>query len=187
MSRLPATKASQISIRSWRKRLSLCAAAVPDLSELPQQAKSWLKAAEFKCRSSLACLPSSAALRKILIHMALDHHAHAALFKAVYMKRGCFSLCVLPPPSCKPLPISSPPPSSVLCLHPPPPPPLSLSLNRSPFSSDKGGLAVNGLNWHTQMHKLIHHTGAKLHKIDRRPFFISKQFSFIPLRRRDGS
>lgn len=79
------------------------------------------------------------------------------------------------PPSCLPLSISSP--SSLSCtLSPSPPPscPRSLFLSLlTPFSGDKGGLAVNGLNWHTQMHKLIHHTGTKLHKTDRRPFFIS--------------
>lgn len=44
---------------------------------------------------------------------------------------------------------------------------LPLSLSTALLSPvTKGGLAVNGLNRHTQMHKLIHHTEAKLHKID---------------------
>lgn len=120
--RLPATKASQISI--WKKvALSLCAAAVLDLSELLQQAKSWLRAAEFKNVHSPR-LPSPAALRKMLIHGALDHPALTALFKAEeYEKRMLPTVCLTPLPA-SPVPSLPPPPSPVLCLHRLPPPPL---------------------------------------------------------------
>lgn len=137
--RLPATKASQISI--WKKvALSLCAAAVLDLSELLQQAKSWLRAAEFKNVHSPVCRPLLPYVK--CSFMGLWITPLSLLYsKQKNMKRGCFPLCVLPlflPPPLHlfpllPLRYSA----SIVC-------PLPLSLNRPPFSSDKRGF---GSKW----------------------------------------
>lgn len=75
------------------------------------------------------------------------------------------TVCLTPLPASL-FPSLPPPPSPLLASVALPPPPLSLlTALLSPVT--KGGLAVNGLNRHTQMHKLIHHTEAKLREIDR--------------------
>lgn len=143
----------------------MCAAAALDLNKLLQQAKSWLKAAEFNRCSLLACLCKN----------ALDRHALTALFKAEDMKTRCFALCALPPfllASFHYFPLLPLLYSASIAL----PLPLSPARSTALYSPvTKGGL-VNELNEYAQMHKLIYHTEAKQNKIDRRPF-ISKHFT----------
>lgn len=77
-----------------RKWLFLC--VQPQDLDLLEASPTSQISRDFKCRSSLASLPSPAASRKTLIHRALDRHALTAPFKAENMKRGCFPLCLTP-------------------------------------------------------------------------------------------
>lgn len=94
---LPATKASQISIRSWRKCLSLCVQpqSWTSVSSSNNREVGW-GAAEFKCCSLLACVPSPATLNYSFterwITMRLLLYSKQNIFK-----RGCLPQCVLPP------------------------------------------------------------------------------------------
>lgn len=187
---LPATKGSQISIRSWRKWFSLCVQpqSWTSVSSSNQSNFGWeqqsLKAAAYLP----VCHPLSPYVKRSFTELWIT--TSSLLYSKQKIWKEDASYCVSSPPSCLPLSISSP--SSLSCTLLPSPLfilpslPVSPSLSLNSFLLWQRGF---GSKWAqlAQMHRLIHHTGAKLQKTDRRPFFISEQFSFIPLSRRDWS
>lgn len=193
---LPATKASHIfPAAGGGGSLFVCSR-----SPGPQQAPptSQILAEQRLKRSSPICRPLPF-YPKSSFPMLWIIARSCSVLKAEYMKRGCSQLCVcvcayicvcvcvtpLPASLFRSLP---PPPSPALGLHHPPPLalPLSLSLlTLFPFSGNKRGFASKMGSVGT--HRYTSSSIIQRHKTERRPFVISKQFSFTALSRRDCS